>query len=517
MKKIDVNKKKFFIIYIIYLFYYLFLNYFQSEYDFLHLYEIILKEKENYQLYKDFTIWYGPHLILFLKLLKKLLILEFSTILILGYFQNLILGFITLGICKIFIKDKDFHAHIFIVSLIWINPSVHQFYWDYYAYLFGLFGIYYFLKNKYLTSAIFFSFIFFLKQTQGIIFILILLTISMRDFLLKKYNYKIILYIFFFTLLHFIFIEIFYNFNVYYNNSINFIYGYTDTLYGVNYDFYIRLILQFFKFQFDQHIIFDLSFWRLTNLTAISYYLLFIAPFHFLMIYFVLNLKRFKENYFLFIFIILLLNASIAPLIGRGYFSKVFGLFICSYILIDIFKHKLTRFKNVILMTTTTIFISYGAIYNLIQINFDEKLKIRNNKVKYLNINYNFYKDLDIFFDSKEVYNLIISNSLKNNFITGNLSRAPVILSNQASVNYELYFYPEWQAPIVNTDDSINFNSALALDFKNKSPDYLISEKKEYKAFVSNNKAFLKELLNYKLYFQNKNFIIYKKKIKSKL
>ena len=168
-------------------------------------------------------------------------------------------------------------------------------------------------------------------------------------------------------------------------------------------------------------------------------------------------------------------------------------------------------------MTTTTIFISYGAIYNLIQINFDENLIIRNNKVKYLNINYNFYKDLDIIFDSKEVYNLIISNSLKNNFITGNLSRAPVILSNQASVNYELYFYPEWQAPIVNTDDSINFNSALALDFKNKSPHYLISEKKEYKAFVSNNKAFLKELLNYKLYFQNKNFIIYKKKIKSKL
>jgi hypothetical protein len=149
MNRADTNKNIYFFISVIYFFYYCFLNYFHNEYDFLHFYEIILKEKENYQLYKDFTIWYGPYLILFIKILKKLLILEFSTIFILGYVQNLILGFITLGICKIFIKDKDFYIHIFAVSLIWINPSVHQLYWDYYTYFFGLLGIYLFLKEKY--------------------------------------------------------------------------------------------------------------------------------------------------------------------------------------------------------------------------------------------------------------------------------------------------------------------------------------------------------------------------------
>jgi hypothetical protein len=145
------------------------------------------------------------------------------------------------------------------------------------------------------------------------------------------------------------------------------------------------------------------------------------------------------------------------------------------------------------------------------QINFDENLIIRNNKIKYISINYNFYKNDDIFFDSKEVYNLIERDNLKNIFVTGNLSRAPVILSNQASTNYELYFYPTWQPPVV-IGNEVNFNNTLALDFKNKSPDYLISEKKEYKTFVSNNQDFLNELINYKLYFQNNNFVIYKKK-----
>jgi hypothetical protein len=511
MKNIKINKKIYFLISFIYFFYYCFLNYFHNEYDFLHFYEIILKEKENYQLYKDFTIWYGPYLILFIKILKKLLILEFSTILILGYVQNLILGFVTLGICKIFIKDKDFYVHIFAVSLIWINPSIHQLYWDYYTYLFGLLGIYFFLKEKYLTSAFFFSIIFFLKQTQGIIFILILLSILMRDFVAKKYNYKVILYFIIFTLLHLLFIKIFYDFDTYYKNSINFIYPYADSLYGVNSDFFVRVILQFFKLQFDQHIIFDPSFWRYSNNAAISYYLLFIAPFHLLMIYFILNIKKFAEGYFLFIFLILILNAAINPLIGRGYFSKVFALFVCSYILIDVFKNKTKWFKNTILTTATLLYISFGVIYNVAQINFDENLIIRNNKIKYLSINYNFYKNRDIFFDSKEVYNLILRDGLKNIFVTGNLSRAPVILSNQASVNYELYFYPVWQAPVVSGNDA-NFNNVLATEFKNKSPDYLISEKKEYEKFLSNNQAFLKVLVNYKLYFQNNNFVIYKKK-----
>ena len=230
------------------------------------------------------------------------------------------------------------------------------------------------------------------------------------------------------------------------------------------------------------------------------------------MIYFILNIKKFAESYFLFIFLILLLNASINPLIGRGYFSKVFALFVCSYILIDVFKNRIKWFKNTILTTATLLFISYGVIYNVAQINFDENLIIRNIKIKFLNINYNFYKNRDIFFDTKEVYNLILRDSLKNIFVTGNLSRAPVILSNQASINYELYFYPAWQAPVVSVNDA-NFNNSLFLDFKNKSPDYLISEKKEYEKFLSNNKNFLKELVNYKLYFQNKNFVIYKKKV----
>jgi hypothetical protein len=119
------------------------------------------------------------------------------------------------------------------------------------------------------------------------------------------------------------------------------------------------------------------------------------------MIYFILNIKKFAENYFLFIFTILLLNESINPLIGRGYFSKVFALFVCSYILIDVFANKIKWFKNTILTTATLLYIVYGIIYNVVQINFDENLIIRNNKIKYISINYNFYKNDDIFFDSK--------------------------------------------------------------------------------------------------------------------
>ena len=112
-----------------------------------------------------------------------------------------------------------------------------------------------------------------------------------------------------------------------------------------------------------------------------------------------------------------------------------------------------------------------------------------------------------MFYDSKIVHDLIIKKKLSNIFVTGNYSRIPVLLSNQISQNYNLYFYPIWQPPIPN------FENKLVLDFDKKKPTYLISEKFEYEKFIKGNELFLDLLLNYELYFENQNFLIYKKKI----
>jgi hypothetical protein len=108
--------------------------------------------------------------------------------------------------------------------------------------------------------------------------------------------------------------------------------------------------------------------------------------------------------------------------------------------------------------------------------------------------------------DTKQVLDFIIHNNLKNIFITGTYSRIPVILSNQQSDNYQLYFYTSWQPPVSNFPDK------LAEDLNIRNSKYLITERSEFEKFIKYNKLMLKFLLNYELYFENDSFLIYRKK-----
>ena len=363
------KNKFFFFISLFYFFFYCFLNYYKSEFDFLHLYEIVLKVKENKILYLNYNLWYGPHLILFLTILKKLFILNFTTIFLLGYFQNLLLAYIISKLFQLFVKDKDYYPHIFFVSLIWTNPSINNFYWDYYSFFFGLLAIYFYLSNKKVLSAFIFSAVFFLKQTQGIIFFFIFLILLINDLLKKKIRYELIFFFILGVLINFFIIFLFYDLKNYYNNSILFIFQYTDSLYGINYKFFYTLILQFLKIQIDQHIIFSTSFWSSNGI--ISYYFIFVLPFHILLIYFLMHFKNYKENFFLFIILTLIINASLNPLIGRGYFSKVFTMYLCTYILLVLFINSFD-YKKITLFFVSLIFGAYFVSYSFKQINFDK-------------------------------------------------------------------------------------------------------------------------------------------------
>ena len=57
--KLDV-RVIYYILISLYFIYYCFLNYFQNEFDFLHLYEIVLKVKENKNLYTEYNICMDP-------------------------------------------------------------------------------------------------------------------------------------------------------------------------------------------------------------------------------------------------------------------------------------------------------------------------------------------------------------------------------------------------------------------------------------------------------------------------
>ena len=127
-------------------------------------------------------------------------------------------------------------------------------------FFFGLLAIYFYLSNKFILSAFIFSTIFFLKQTQGIWFLSIFACLLFRDYLLKTINFKILLYFAFGVIINLFIIFLFYDLSTYYNNSVKFITQYTDSLYEVNYNFYKKFILQFFKIQLDQHIVFSSSF-----------------------------------------------------------------------------------------------------------------------------------------------------------------------------------------------------------------------------------------------------------------
>jgi hypothetical protein len=157
---------------IIYFFYYLFLNYYHNEYDFLHFYEVVQRIQNNQDIYLDFNLWYGPHIVFFFKILKIFHLLNYYTILALGFFQNLLIAFFFSKIVRKYInkKDKFVIISIFLITLFCINFNIHNFYWDYYAFLFAVIALFFFLEKNYLFSGLFSSFIFFLKQTQGIFF-----------------------------------------------------------------------------------------------------------------------------------------------------------------------------------------------------------------------------------------------------------------------------------------------------------------------------------------------------------
>ena len=342
-----------------------------------------------------------------------------------------------------------------------------------------------------------------MKQTQGIIFFFIFLILLINDLLKKKIRYELIFFFILGVLINFFIIFLFYDLKNYYNNSILFIFQYTDSLYGINYKFFYTLILQFLKIQIDQHIIFSTSFWSSNGI--ISYYFIFVLPFHILLIYFLMHFKNYKENFFLFIILTLIINASLNPLIGRGYFSKVFTMYLCTYILLVLFINSFD-YKKITLFFVSLIFGAYFVSYSFKQINFDKNYIMRNPKNVFLNLNLNFYNNKKIFMDTKQVLDFIIHNNLKNIFITGTYSRIPVILSNQQSDNYQLYFYTSWQPPVSNFPDK------LAEDLNIRNSKYLITERSEFEKFIKYNKLMLKFLLNYELYFENDSFLIYRKK-----
>ncbi len=483
-----------------YVFYYLIISYFSNEFDSLHFYEIVLKVNSGDILYADYNVWYGPHLIFFLNFLKLLNLTNYNFYIFLGLIQNIVLAYIIFKINNHFYNDKALSKSVFVLGLFCINPMVNNFYWDYYALIFFFTSFYYYLKNDYLKSGFFGSFIFFLKQTQGVFFIFFILFLFFYDLLFKKKNIKnYLIYFLIFSLFQFIIIGMFYDINDYLYNSIYFIFGYSESLFGSKLQTIALIILKSSFLQVDQITIFSKDFFR--HKTLILFYLIFILGFHLWAISFILKLKRnILSEKFIYFFFIFVVSCLMTSLIGRGYLSKIFIIFIFTLDLIYNNKYLYEKLYKKILFSYTILSIIFISLISLKNFN-NEFIRYENNK--FLSIPKSFFQDQDLYNSTKDLKNYIYKKKLENIFVFGNSSRLAVILNNIPTMNYNLYFYITWQP-----SEILEFKNKLFNDLKTKQPKTLIYSNKERKTFIKNNKNIEKELEFYKTIYNNKIFSV---------
>lgn len=509
---------------LIFIFFYLFNRLYYSQWDTLGFYILSLKPLINQKIYIDYNFQHAPYLNFFFELLNLFNINSFYFLLILGIFQSLFAGYLSVLFAKQIIKSLFLNKICFLVTIFFIGNEYFYFFWDCYVPLIGIYGLYLvFFEKKNILGTFLLSITWFLKQTFGITFFLIFIFLSLANFIhsKKKYYYVNIFIFFLFLIFHLTIIYLFSDLNEFYNKNFLLTFRFASTyektsifdyLFGIF--FLLPDVNTFARLKYN--------LFETLSLNQISFYLLFRMPVFILNIFLLIRIKDFFQKYYQ-AFLMLSLSCILPlPLLGRGYWGVIYFLPVLTLCFLFYSKKNRIFFLNIsyinkIVFVYLFIIFTYLILINLKKISFDfnrSENVIHSKSNFFLNINKTDFLKSD-FEGIKDMYKFIDDNKLNNIFIIDTKSVAIMVLLPQVPVN-RFYLgissgdhYFDWNA---NFLDSNNTNlEVIVKDFEIKSPSYVLYNKMEYLVF----KNFLpKDLLKYySIKYSNDNYVLLKKLI----
>lgn len=508
---------------VIFIFFYLFNRLYYSQWDTLGFYILSLKPLINQKIYIDYNFQHAPYLNFFFELLDLFNINSFYSLLILGIFQSLFAGYLSVLFAKQIIKSSFLNKICFLVTIFFIGNEYFYFFWDCYVPLIGIYGLYLvFFEKRNILGTFLLSITWFLKQTFGITFFLIFIFLSLANFIhsKKKYYYVNIFIFFLFLIFHLTIIYLFSNLNEFYNKNFLLTFRFASTyektsifdyLFGIFF-----LLPDINSFSRLKHNLFETF-----SLNQISFYFLFRLPVFILNIFLLLRIKDFFKRYYQ-AFLILSLSCILPlPLLGRGYWGVIYFLPVLTLsFFIYLIKSRIFFFnisyKNKIIFIYLFIIFTYLLAINIKKINFNFDRSdniIHSNSNFFLNLNSADFIKSD-FEGIRDMYGFIEKNKLENIFVVDTKSIAIMVLLPQVPVN-RFYLgvssgdkYFDWNAKFL--DVNMTNLEIIVNDFVYKSPEYVLYNKNDYLYFE--NSLPINLIKNYSVKYSNNSFQLLQKK-----
>ena len=496
----------YFITLVIFTSFFYFLNaYFGAQYDSLHFYEFFKKVEDGEVLYEDYIAWHGPYIIYFFKLLTLIGVSDYFNFVLLGFFLQLLAGYLAVLFSKKIKIDIWVQNISFLITFISFSFLTGCFYWDYYAPLCGFWGLYFFfIKNNNKAGVFLVTFTFFLKQSFGFFFILSSLIFCLCLKNKNKELFQILFYFFISFIINLIIIFAITDPKSYLEYSIFFLFSYYQNSYGLDFlGLCEKLILQYiFLFpniqSFNQLLlIFQnqyLGFW--------SFYIIFKLPIFFVYIYIVKNLKKINYSSIKIILILLSGNLIVLPILGRGFMLTTYYTPLLIFLFLNILNYRIIAKTYFFILLLYTIVFFFNE--NKFSLNLESSLISKYSS--FISFNDKQLKNLDISkIPLEELINFIEENNIKNIYALDNKARVAVWFSNQKTLNKDLYFYAKSQPKYFSFD----FFDELNRDIIKKNPNYMIYNNNEFIFFK--NKVTTKVQEKYKILYKNYEYTLLKK------
>jgi hypothetical protein len=496
----------YFIVLVVFTSFFYFLNaYFNSQYDSLHFYEFFKKVEGGEVLYEDYIAWHGPYFIYFFKLLTLVGVSDYFNFVLLGFFLQLLAGYLAVLISKKIKIDTSVQNISFLITFISFSFFFGSFYWDYYAPLCGFWGLYFFfIKNDNKIGVFLITFTFFLKQSFGFFFILfsLIFCLFLKD---KKKKFFLILFYFSISLIiNLIIIFAITDFKKYLEYSIFFLISYYQNSYGLGLlGIFEMLLLQYiFLLPNIQTFTQLLLIFQNKNLGFWTFYIIFKLPIFFVYIYIIKNLKKINYSSIKIIIILLLGSLMVLPVLGRGFMLTTYYIPLLIFLFLNILNYRIIGNIYFLLLLLYNIVFFFNE--NKFSFNLENKMISKHSS--FISFNDKQLKNLNINKISlEELVNFIETNNIKNIYTLDNKARVAVWFSNQKTLNKDLYFYAKSQPKYFSFD----FFDELNNDIIKKKPNFIIYNNIEFIFFK--NKVNNKTLEKYQIVYKNNEYTLLKK------